>query len=179
MLLSVPMMKTLKAFLQMTVLLNCQDNYFEPHAQRVINPAEFPNLPAFLRPTPAQISIPHHPSLDVIPWPSVRTKLILLFSLPPALRPPIARDMTSALQQITYDLDDMHEGVRIHGGTGTGMSEDEWEVGQAFFRNWWWCLESATVAATNRKRMERGEGKLRLEDTSSATVDMGGMAAPA
>ncbi|PYH87472.1 hypothetical protein BO71DRAFT_414830, partial [Aspergillus ellipticus CBS 707.79] len=40
------------------------------------SPTTFAKLPAFLRPTPAQLSIPHPAALDLIAWPDIRVNLI-------------------------------------------------------------------------------------------------------
>lgn len=47
-------------------------------------------LPHVWRPTLSQSSIPHHPVIDLLPWPSVRDRLIMLMSLPDEARPPAA-----------------------------------------------------------------------------------------
>ena len=45
------------------------------------------DLPQTWRPTLSQSSIPHHPVIDLLPWPSVRDRLLLLISLPDEARP--------------------------------------------------------------------------------------------
>jgi hypothetical protein len=98
--------------------------------------------------------------LDILPFPTLRTKLIVVFSLPPALRPPKARD-DMALVQLAYDIDDDAEGLRIV-GEGMSLREDEWEVGMKVFENWWWAFDREIVESSNRIRERRGAGRLRI-----------------
>jgi hypothetical protein len=140
-----------------------------------LSPVPSPNLPVNLHPTPAQISILHHPILDAIPWPSVREKLICVLSLPSMCRPPVAQEddpvctaQSKAVQRLAHDLDDMQEGVKIHGnmvgwGDSNELVEEAWEMGECFFRNWWWCVDQKSIETTNRRRKERGLGVLRLK----------------
>jgi hypothetical protein len=77
------------------------------------------------------------------------------------------------IMQIIHDIDDSQEGVRVHGniggtwGEGSELVEEAWEVGEKFYRNWWWCLEGKILEVTNRRRRERGLGRLRLEGAKS------------
>jgi hypothetical protein len=147
------------------------------------------SLPTNLHPVNAQLTIPHHPLLDVLPWPSVREKLICMLSLPSALRPPVAQEEDSdevqspsytsstcrgarqskAIIQLVQDIDDFQDGggIRVHGNTttwceGNELVEDAWEVGDVFYRKWWWCLDQRVVETSNRRRRERGLGSLKM-----------------
>ena len=69
------------------------------------------------------------------------------------------------MQRLVTDLDDFREGVRIHGnlagwGAGSELVEEAWEIGEVFYKNWWWALDSRTIMMTNRRRRERGLGPL-------------------
>jgi hypothetical protein len=65
-----------------------------------------------------------------------------------------------ALMQVIFDMDDSAEGVRV---TGSEMyKEGNWEIGQAFFANWWWALDRSVVENSNTLRRKRGADKLRL-----------------
>ena len=69
--------------------------------------------------------------------------------------------------QIEQDIDDFQEGVRVHGCTtawaeGNELVEEAWEVGECFYRNWWFVLEPRIIEITNRRRRERGAKPLRL-----------------
>ena len=63
--------------------------------------------------------------------------------------------------QLVNDLDDSTDGVRIHGNMvgwnlGNELEEEAWEIGEVFYRNYWWCLDSKIIASTNRRRRARG-----------------------
>lgn len=111
------------------------------------------HLPLNLRPTRAQLTNPHHPALDILPWPSVRDRLILMFAQPENLRPPSARSPT-ALVEFVYDLEDPFEGARIWGTDP--YSDESWEVGEKLFQNWWWALDRRVLHRSNQLRLARG-----------------------
>ncbi|KAI2635148.1 hypothetical protein GGS21DRAFT_490363 [Xylaria nigripes] len=69
-------------------------------------------LPSVLRPTSGQTSIPHHPVIDLLPWPNVCGRIISLLSLPDEARPEAAAGPL-AIAQLAYDLEDAAEGIRI------------------------------------------------------------------
>lgn len=116
-------------------------------------------LPANYRPTPTQRLIPHHPMLDLLPWPSVRDKLIQVFSLPAHLRPAPAAD-PMGLVTLVYDIEDPAEGLRVSGSDP--FVADMWEVGQLVFQKWWWAFEGTIVERSNQLRKNRGEQGLVL-----------------
>lgn len=68
-----------------------------------------------------------------------------------------------------YDLEDFHggEGLRVHGnmtawGAGNELVEDAWEIGDDFYRKWWWCLDQRIVDVADRRRSERGVPRLNI-----------------
>jgi Domain of unknown function (DUF3425) len=115
--------------------------------------AQYDHLPCNLRPTPAQLTQPHHPILDLLPWPTVREKLILILSQPLELRPPSAKSST-ALLEFVYDVEDSAEGVRIWGDDP--YSDQAWEVGDKVFKNWWWAFDRDVIRRSNEMRRLRG-----------------------
>lgn len=120
----------------------------------------FDALPPHLRPTTTQRLIPHHPILDLLPWPSTRNKLIQVFSLPAEVRPRSAQD-PMALLRLVHDLeDDGGEGVRINGRDP--FEPHAWEIGQIMLERWWWAFEIGVVESSNRARANRGEKRLTL-----------------
>ncbi|KAL2795632.1 hypothetical protein BJX66DRAFT_165926 [Aspergillus keveii] len=119
------------------------------------------SLPTHLRPTPTQLLLPHHPLLDILPWPSTRDKLIQIFNLPVELRPEAAQDPMS-LMHLAYDMEDESgEGVRVRGDDV--FEAGAWEIGNVVFRRWWWAFDSVLVDGWNRARRGRGEGGLVVE----------------
>jgi len=97
-----------------------------------------------------------------------------MLSLPAALRPPIAQgdsgnSQSGAVVNLMLDLDDSKDGLRVHGcsvnwGDGNELVEESWEIGQCFYRNWWWCLDSKVIEMANQRRKARGEGVLRIQE---------------
>lgn len=195
-LLTVPVMSMIQAFVSIATALDLCENMWDPFYMHVM-PASASysiSLPANLHPVPAQLVIPHHPALDLLPWPTMREKLICMLAMPNKLRPPIVRedddggtkisgvwpfsDQTSsstpasqskAITQLVQDLDDFQDdgGIRVHGnsvawGQGNEFVEEAWEVGENFYRKWWFCLDQKIVEQSNKRRRERGLGRLRI-----------------
>ena len=174
---SVPILSSIRAFTTIAIALDLLNNLWDPNYMHTLAPNSFSHLPQNLRPTPAQMSIPHHPMLDGLPWPSVREKLICILALPSALRPPVAQDEHGASQgqgkavmRLVQDLDDFKEGLKVHGnmsgwGKESELEEEAWEIGECFYRNWWWCLDEKVVKIANRRRRQRGEEALKIESS--------------
>jgi hypothetical protein len=189
--LTIPIMSMVKAFMGIATALNISDNLWDPSYMHVMpfSTSIDPSLPANLRPIPAQLIIPHHPALDLLPWPTMREKLICMLAMPSKLRPPVAREeddegrwpsvsgfgtsssasQSKAITQLVQDVDDFQDGggLIVHGnsvawGQGNEYVEEVWEVGESFYRKWWFCIDEKIVAQSNRRREERGLGRLRL-----------------
>ncbi|KAI1629096.1 hypothetical protein EDD37DRAFT_604004 [Exophiala viscosa] len=114
---------------------------------------QFTHLPTNLRPTFTQMTVSHHPAIDLLPWPSARDKMIKVLSQPPEVRPPGAAS-PMALVNFIYDLEDSAEGVRISGNDP--YSGQNWEVGEKLFKSWWWMLDRDIVRRSNELRALRG-----------------------
>ncbi|KAF7168846.1 hypothetical protein CNMCM5623_001788 [Aspergillus felis] len=100
-------------------------------------------LPRHLQPTISQRLIPHHPILDLLPWPSTRDKLIQVFHLPPEMRPKSAQDPIGLLRFV-YDMEDVKgEGIKVRGGDP--FAPEAWEVGQVVFERWWWAFDGEII----------------------------------
>jgi hypothetical protein len=87
-----------------------------------------------LRPTSEQIAIPHHPYLDVIPWPSFRARALVAVSMEPPM-----------IDESELCLDLMNNGIRcwgmtagsLHGrGEGTAWDSRSWEAMPWFLEKW-------------------------------------------
>lgn len=189
--LTIPLMSVVQALFSIATALDVAEKLWDPFSMHVM-PASACHttfLPANLHPVPAQMMIPHHPAIDIIPWPTMREKLILTLALPSKLRPPIAQEdddegsstfgvwsppgttscQSRAVTQLVQDLDDLQEegGIRVHGNTvawgqGNEYIEEAWEVGERFYRKWWFCVDQKIVNQTNVWRKRRGLGRLRL-----------------
>ncbi|EEH36277.1 hypothetical protein PAAG_00600 [Paracoccidioides lutzii Pb01] len=117
------------------------------------------SLPAHLQPTPTQRLIPHHPILDLFPWPTTRNKLIQVFSMPEDLRPASASH-PMALMNLVYDIEDPTEGMRVSGTDPFQI--DMWEIGQRVFERWWWAFETKVIDISNNLRQNRGQQGLAI-----------------
>ncbi|KAF1845273.1 uncharacterized protein K460DRAFT_394964 [Cucurbitaria berberidis CBS 394.84] len=208
---SIPILSALRAFSSIAIALDVATHVWDPFYLHVL-PESIPalaSLPTNLHPVAAQHTIPHHPILDLLPWPSVREKLICILSMPSSFRPPVAQEdddhdnlsvavavsldslrppdkhsssgsasrnggikQSGAIVHLVQDLDDFRDGggVRVHGNTctwseGNELVEEAWEIGDHFYRKWWWCLDQQIVEVSNRKRGERGLRRLSMVDT--------------
>ncbi|KAF2274707.1 uncharacterized protein EI97DRAFT_434936 [Westerdykella ornata] len=171
--LDIPLLPALRAFSLIISALDIGANIWNPFYLHVLPPTPNPSLPPNLHPTPAQITIPHHPMLDTLPWPTVREKLICMLALPSPCRPPVAQEAEgegqgTAIVRIMQDLDDFRDGIRNHGntstwGNGNELVEEAWEIGEVFYRHWWWCLDQKIIERSNQKRRERGLGRLQIK----------------
>ncbi|KAL2793493.1 hypothetical protein BJX66DRAFT_306012 [Aspergillus keveii] len=122
-------------------------------------------LPVALRPTVVQLSTPHHPWLDLIPFPQLRDNLILLGE---------SLDDT----QLCFDMSGRGTAAGVPdnrlgnagGETGVIVWRDPWdpsgwEVTETFLRRWGWVLRDCTevMRVTDRWRRVRGEPGLFRE----------------
>ena len=159
--LEIPVLQTLRAGLNVASMLGVHQDIWDPSFRSVLSRDLLQNtaIPVDFQPTAIQCSVAHHPIFDILPWATVRTKLIYIFSLPPQNRPPSAQDPLAILN-IVYDMDDLTEGFRVKGRRG--LEAEDWEIGLCFFRNWWWALDRAIVKHSNKLRCERGARALTL-----------------
>lgn len=156
----------MEASLRIAHMLGLVDEFLDLTISRVLDVSKLSvpleDLPESLRPTEAQLLLPHYPVIDVLPWPSVRTRLICLFTQPDQLRPPVARG-SMAIMRLIHSLDHESEGLRITLGTnGHEYNEKSWEIGQAILQDWWWALDPEIVSNSNRLRHIRGAPELQL-----------------
>jgi len=139
--------------------------FYQPDAPSASPPPLAFVLPDNYRPTALQKAVKHHPVLDLLPWPSVRSKILHILTLPQEVRPQRAKgDMPSVTMQLMFDMKDAGGGLRVWGSNP--FDENNWEVGPVFFQQWWWALNSEIVKRSNQIRMQRGEDILRLRDVS-------------
>ncbi|KAF4150977.1 hypothetical protein CNMCM6069_004802 [Aspergillus lentulus] len=118
-------------------------------------------LPSALRPTVIQRTIPHHPWLDLIPFPCMRDTLILAQDFIDDEQ--LCQDMSGRgsplVQQSNLDA-----GI---GETGILVWKDPWdpsgwEVTKVFIQRWGWTLRNCPelLRSTNAWRRYRGERPL-------------------
>ena len=117
------------------------------------------DLPVSWRPTPGQLQVPHHPLLDLLPWPTARERIIRVMSLPEFVRPAAAAGPL-ALVEFAYDMEDGAEGMRVWGEDP--IDPAGWEVGQKVFERWWFIFDRDIVEQSNRWREARGAPRLSV-----------------
>ncbi|KAH9007069.1 hypothetical protein EDB86DRAFT_2869818 [Lactarius hatsudake] len=103
-------------------------------------------LPASLRPTLVQRTVPHESVIDRIPHPDLRDRLILLrgrFNLVDCLH-----DFASA--------------VTIHGDDV--LAHANWEIGESWLRRYGFLVDPNTLSVSNKWRREHGLPELRMVD---------------
>lgn len=138
--------------------LNVQDMIWtltalSPFTEPAMAFAQYKHLPANLQPTMIQMTVPHHPIIDLLPWPRVRDRMITVLSQPPEFRPPQAASHT-ALLDFVYDVEDSSEGIRLSGSDP--YSANNWEVGEKVFHSWWWIFDRDVLKRSNELRKLRG-----------------------
>ena len=124
-------------------------------------------LPATWQPTATQLIMPHHPIIDLLPWPAARDRVINVLSLPDEARPPAARG-SLAVCNFAYDIEDGAEGIRVWGSDP--YDETCWEVGQLAFAKWWFIFDRAVIERSNYWRRLRGAPPLRMESPGESRV---------
>ncbi|GLB33631.1 putative protein with domain of unknown function (DUF3425) [Lyophyllum shimeji] len=107
-------------------------------------------LPASLRPTIVQRTIPHESVIDGILHAELRDRMILLRNR----------------YDLVECLIDFKRSVTIHGDDV--LAHTNWEIGEKFLRQYGFLIDKATLAIANRWRRERGEPELRLTDIGSS-----------
>jgi hypothetical protein len=140
---------------------DCPSPFYRPR----LNPSEnlqklvakmSARLPEHLKPTPPQVLCPHHPYLDLLPFPILRARAIALTSRNPPL-----------INVAELKSDIMNDGLICWRTTGsaTGQPWDmkSWEVAPWFLRKWPILVggeEEEVWKQTMWWRELRGEGKI-------------------
>ncbi|KAK4234445.1 hypothetical protein C8A03DRAFT_47220 [Achaetomium macrosporum] len=175
--LSVPPLTLLRALVRIATRLNAMPSAWSLTAASPFNTGLGPDpsqLPPAWQPTPTQLTVPHHPVLDLLPWPGVRDRMIGYLSLDLPVDVGDGGGNTdggvsgggsgsgtgSRLLDFIYDMEDGAEGVRIWGADP--YDEANWEVGQVVFERWWFVFDKRVVELSNRWRRRRGAEPLRI-----------------
>lgn len=99
--------------------------------------ADEANVPPSLRPISSQLSVPHHPYIDSLPFPTFRRRILAALSTDPPL----------------LDEDDLCIDLMVRDGLvcwgscdqwgmdrGTPWDSYSWEAKGWFLRKWWWLI---------------------------------------
>ncbi|KAI0269229.1 hypothetical protein BC834DRAFT_865365 [Gloeopeniophorella convolvens] len=103
-------------------------------------------LPASLRPTLVQRTVPHESVIDRIPHPDLRDRLILL----------------RGRFNLVDCLHDLGLAVTIHGDDV--LAHANWEIGETWLRRYGFLVDPNTLGIANKWRRERGLPELRMVD---------------
>ncbi|KAF8974400.1 hypothetical protein BDZ97DRAFT_19961 [Flammula alnicola] len=109
-------------------------------------------LPASLRPTIVQRTIPHESVVDGVLHPELRDRMILL----------------RQRFELADCLMDFRQSVIIHGDDV--LAHSNWEVGEKFIRKYSFLIDAPVLKIANRWRRERGEPELVLPDERSGAA---------
>ncbi|KUJ23167.1 uncharacterized protein LY89DRAFT_727941 [Mollisia scopiformis] len=142
-----------------------QSPFYQPEALAAGNMAALEaiwnEIPKALRPTRGQITVPHHPWMDMIPFPTLRDRALTLS----ALNPPI------------IDIDDFKNDVFMNcgmfcwrtggtGGSGQPWDMRSWEAEPWFLKKWWILVGGETGEVweqTQWWRALRGKSKVEMD----------------
>ncbi|PRP82715.1 hypothetical protein PROFUN_09977 [Planoprotostelium fungivorum] len=113
-----------------------------------IPPNLLDNLPPNLRPTHLQMVTPHHPYIDLLPWPAFRDRLLSVANL-------IDEDVLCA------DMHDNGEGFVVWGSSPN--DEWSWEISEYFAKKYWFLMDYNMLRSTNWWRSQRGQPPLRIK----------------
>ena len=133
----------------------CDGRLKSPFNSRVPFPS-WDAYPPSLRPTPVQISTPHHPWIDVFPIPNMRDNLIA------------ACGTGTDEIELKIDLINVQDSESAKANMivwGNPADPLAWEATVPFLRKWGWLLKgcSEVLEATNYWREKRGERRLVFE----------------
>ncbi|KAL4994516.1 hypothetical protein BDV10DRAFT_188958 [Aspergillus recurvatus] len=131
-----------------------------------LRPTSSALFPASLQPTPIQLTVPHHPWLDLLPIPQMRDNLILAEA---GIGEGHGYDDVQLCRDMCGYGTLSPPADRSAGNGETGIiiwrdpwDPEGWEVTESFLRRWGWVVVGCTelFRATNRWRAVRGERPL-------------------
>ncbi|QKD56903.2 uncharacterized protein FOBCDRAFT_138649 [Fusarium oxysporum Fo47] len=101
------------------------------------------NLPSPITPTQLQRSVPHRSYLDMLPWASLRDRLLKSLSV---------------INEDEFMLEMRNGNLRIWGTVP--WEPMGWEVSKEFAKRWWFLMDNGILQTTNFWRSQRGEKPL-------------------
>jgi hypothetical protein len=139
--LMLPSMTAYNAFHRIGLLLEIQCSLLDGFHVRA-SPSK---LPPSLAPTARQQVVPHKTFVDILPWPSLRDRILA------SLTVINEEEFLTGLQE-----------CRTWGNVP--WDPMGWEVGPEFARKWWFLMDETVLASTNFWRAQRGEKPLILSE---------------
>jgi hypothetical protein len=123
------------AFFEIARILNlsCQQN----SGFNITAPAW--TIPTPMKPTLNQEIIPHKPYVDMLPWKSMRDKLLRC---------------ANTINETEFVIDMVNQDLRIWGTRP--WDPRSWEVGPVFAEKWWFLMDEDIIETSNFWRSQRG-----------------------
>lgn len=106
-------------------------------------------LPASLRPTLVQRTVPHDPLVDGIIYPEIRDRMILLKD---------QYDLAKCLTDFIWT-------TIIHGDDV--LAHTNWELGEQWLRTYGFLVDDSVLTSCNKWRRMRGDVELTMSDLSA------------
>ncbi|PWN32766.1 uncharacterized protein FA14DRAFT_162053 [Meira miltonrushii] len=113
------------------------------------NEWKWDNVSENMKPTDIQLSVEHHPYIDVaFPWKSMRDKIILLSGI-------LFEPENLCIAAMYGDPSSGEQAFKIWGDDPS--NEMTWEISESFIRQWWFLIDKSILRQTNWWRRQRGE----------------------
>ncbi|KAH7411200.1 hypothetical protein BKA64DRAFT_375876 [Cadophora sp. MPI-SDFR-AT-0126] len=106
------------------------------------------SLPPSLVPTLQQRFVPHKPYIDMLPWPSMRDRIL---------------NSPSSINEIEFTADMASNDIKVWGATS--WDPIGWEISPKFAKKWWFLIDDGILQTANFWRSQRGEEPLPLDPT--------------
>lgn len=140
----------------------CAEEYISPfnmHGPHAPEAASLPraSCPESLRPTDVQRRYPHHPWIDLLPFPRLRDNVLLAVEAGLLDEDELCVDVVET--EAVWGHEESKPALIVW---GKASDSGGWEVNPAFVRRWGWLLRGCSdiVAATNYWRERRGENRI-------------------
>ena len=102
-------------------------------------------LPSAIAPTLQQQVVPHQPYVDMLPWSSLRDRIL---------------NSLTAINESEFVQDMSSSDLKVWGSTP--WDPTGWEIGPEFAKKWWFLMDDGIMRTTNFWRGQRGEEALVL-----------------
>jgi len=97
-------------------------------------------LPPALVPTLQQQIVPHKPYVDMLPWASLRDRIL---------------SSPTVINELEFVQDMASSDLKVWGSTP--WDPMGWEVGPEFAKKWWFLMDDGIMRTTNFWRSQQGE----------------------